>query len=51
VQEQSSIRITERHYSPWIQEQFERDVRGIWSDSETQLKGISEVHGTDTRAN
>jgi len=32
----SSIRITERHYAPWVrsrQEQLERDVRASWSSS------------------
>ncbi len=47
----SSIRITERHYSPWVrsrQEQLERDVRGTWA---SQITGTSEVHGGSTRPN
>lgn len=50
----SSIRITERHYSPWVrsrQEQLERDVRGTWGDSEAALKGTSGVHGLSTHLN
>lgn len=46
----SSIRITERHYSPWVrsrQEQLERDVRSTW----TETKGTPEVHRTDVRPN
>ena len=50
----SSIRITERHYSPWVrsrQEQLERDVRGTWTESDFQIMGTSEVHGGSTRPN
>ena len=50
----SSIRITERHYSPWVrsrQEQLERDVRGTWAESDFQIRGTSEVHGGSTRPN
>ncbi len=50
----SSIRITERHYSPWVrsrQEQLERDVRGTWGDPETKIKGTSEVHAGNARPN
>jgi integrase/recombinase XerD len=48
----SSIRITERHYSPWVksrQEQLERDVRSTWSPSE--IEGTSEVRGGSARPN
>jgi integrase/recombinase XerD len=50
----SSIRITERHYSPWVrsrQEQLERDVRGTWATAELPAEGTSEVHGGSTRLN
>jgi integrase len=50
----SSIRITERHYSPWVrsrQEQLERDVRSTWTVSEPVAEGTSEVHGGNTRPN
>jgi integrase/recombinase XerD len=50
----SSIRITERHYSPWVrsrQEQLERDVRSTWTVSEPVAEGTSEVHGGSTRPN
>ena len=47
----SSIRITERHYSPWVrsrQEQLEADVRRTWTAdllAESETKGTSRVHG------
>jgi integrase len=47
----SSIRITERHYSPWVrsrQEQLERDVRATWT---VPNEGTSEVHGGNGRPN
>jgi len=50
----SSIRITERHYSPWVrsrQEQLERDVRGTWAGFESQPEGTLGVHGASTRFN
>ena len=46
-----SVKITERHYSPWIrerQEQAEADVRRSWAQDLVALletKGTSEVHG------
>jgi len=47
----SSIRVTEKHYSPWVparQEQLEPDVRRTWDadliDSD-ETKGTPEVHG------
>jgi integrase/recombinase XerD len=50
----SSIRITERHYSPWVrsrQEQLERDVRATWVAPEPETEGTREVHGASTRPN
>jgi len=50
----SSIRITERHYSPWVrsrQEQLERDVRATWAVSETSIEGTPEVRGGSGRPN
>jgi integrase len=43
----SSIRITERHYAPWVrsrQEQLEADVRRTWDALGYETKGTSEVH-------
>ena len=48
----SSIRITERHYSPWVrarQEQLERDVRATWAV--TEIEGTQEVHDGSGRPN
>ena len=45
----SSIRITERHYAPWVrsrQEQLEADVRSTWKALANETKGTSEVHDT-----
>jgi integrase/recombinase XerD len=50
----SSIRITERHYSPWVrsrQEQLERDVRATWSTSKPEMEGTQEVHAAGTLPN
>jgi integrase/recombinase XerD len=50
-----SIRITERHYSPWVrsrQEQLEQDLRRAWSEDPVALaetKGTPRVH-RDKRA-
>ena len=47
----SSIRVTERHYSPWVrsrQEQLEADVRRTWEVDPLlsgQTKGTPQVHG------
>lgn len=48
----SSIRITERHYAPWVrarQEQLEADVRRTWAAdivvAETRTKGTRKVRG------
>ncbi len=53
----SSIRITERHYSPWVssrQEQLEADVRRTWAADPiclSETKGTHEVHGKIERVN
>jgi len=47
----TSIRITEKHYTPWVrarQEQAEADVRSAWAKDPVALleaKGTPEVHG------
>jgi integrase len=47
----SSIRVTERHYSPWVrsrQEQLEADIASAWNRDPMVLletKGTPEVHG------
>ena len=52
-----SVRITERHYSPWVrsrQEQLEADLVNAWSRDpvvEFETKGTHEVHGKPRRAN
>ena len=46
----SSIRITEKHYAPWVkarQEQLESDMLGSWSRDPLALvltKGTPQVH-------
>lgn len=46
-----SVRITEKHYSPWVaarQEQLEQDVRRTWDTdllAQAETKGTLEVHG------
>ncbi len=46
----SSVRVTEKHYSPWVrarQEQLEADVRRTWGEDPlmlSQAKGTPEVH-------
>jgi integrase/recombinase XerD len=46
-----SVRITERHYSPWVrsrQEQLEQDLQRVWNQDPIALmeaKGTPEVHG------
>ena len=42
----SSIRVTERHYAPWVkarQTQLEADVRRTWDESETNVIIADEV--------
>ncbi len=47
----SSVKITERHYAPWVrarQEQLEADVKRTWGEDPilfSETKGTSEVHG------
>ena len=46
----SSVKITERHYSPWVrarQEQLEADVKRTWGEDPilfSETKGTLEVH-------
>jgi len=43
----SSIKVTEKHYSPWVrdrQEQLEADVRRTWGHAVAETKGTLEVH-------
>ena len=53
----TSIRITERHYTPWVrarQEQAEADVRRAWGQDPVALleaKGTPEVHGKSPAVN
>ena len=52
-----SVRITERHYSPWVhsrQEQLEQDLKRAWGEAPIALmetQGIPEVHGKNGRYN
>ncbi len=52
-----SVRITERHYSPWVrsrQEQLEQDLQRAWSQDPVallQTKGTPEVHEKSRRIN
>jgi integrase/recombinase XerD len=52
-----SVRITERHYSPWVrsrQEQLEQDLHRAWSQDPVALmqsKGTPEVHEKSRRIN
>jgi integrase len=52
-----SVRITERHYSPWVrsrQEQLEQDLQRAWSQDPValmQTKGTPEVHERNKRIN
>jgi integrase len=57
----TSIRVTERHYAPWVrsrQEQLEADVSRVWSsdplarlEGQFQTKDTPEVHGKTVRPN
>ncbi len=53
----SSIRVTEKHYAPWVrarQEQLESDVRRAWATdliASGEMKGTPEVHGKTARPN
>ena len=47
-----SVRITEKHYAPWVkarQEQLEADVRRTWEEPDT--KGTPEVHARTSYVN
>ena len=52
-----SIRITEKHYAPWVrsrQEQLEADLERVWSRDPLALletKGTQKVHGESQRPN
>ena len=52
-----SVRITERHYSPWVrsrQEQLEQDLQRAWDQDPValmQTKGTPEVHDKSGRIN
>jgi integrase/recombinase XerD len=52
-----SVRITERHYSPWVrsrQEQLEQDLMRVWEHDPVTLmetKGTPEVHGEGRQIN
>jgi len=52
-----SVRITERHYAPWVrarQEQLEADLERVWSRDPVALleaKGTRGVHGENRRPN
>ena len=52
-----SVRITERHYAPWVrsrQEQLEADLVNAWSRDPLvalETKGTREVHGKNRRPN
>jgi integrase/recombinase XerD len=52
-----SVRITERHYSPWVrsrQEQLEQELRRVWEQDPIALmetKGTPEVHERNGRLN
>jgi integrase len=50
----SSIKVTEKHYSPWVrarQEQLEADVRRTWERPVPETKGTPEVHEKQNAAN
>jgi integrase/recombinase XerD len=52
-----SVRITERHYSPWVrarQDQLEQDLKRVWEQDPVALmetKGTPEVHGKNGKFN
>jgi integrase len=40
----SSIKVTEKHYSPWVrarQEQLEADLKRIWDYSSAETPGLA----------
>ena len=52
-----SLRITERHYAPWVrsrQEQLEADLARVWSQDPVALlatESTKKIHGKNTRPN
>jgi hypothetical protein len=52
-----SVRITEKHYSPWVrarQDQLEQDLKRVWEQDPValmEMKGTPEVHGKNERIN
>jgi len=52
-----SVRITERHYTPWVRsrkEQLEADLTNAWGQDAflvSQTQGTSEVHAKPRRIN
>jgi integrase/recombinase XerD len=52
-----SVRVTERHYSPWVrarQEQLEQDLKRVWEQDPMAVmatKGTPRVHGKTHRPN
>jgi integrase len=50
----SSIKVTERHYSPWVrarQEQLEADVRRTWGEPLPETKGTPQVREKQSTVN
>jgi integrase/recombinase XerD len=50
----SSIKVTEKYYSPWVaerQEQLEADVRRTWGEFVPETKGTPQVHEKSGGAN
>jgi hypothetical protein len=53
----SSVRVTEKHYSPWIrarQDQLEADLSNAWNRDPfliSQTQGTPQVHGKPRRIN
>jgi len=51
------VRVTERHYSPWVrsrQEQLEQDLKRVWEQNTVALievKGTPQVHESKRRPN
>jgi hypothetical protein len=51
------VRITERHYPPWVrarQEQLEQDLKRVWEQDPIALmetRGTSQVHERNRRPN
>jgi intergrase/recombinase len=44
----STIKVTERHYAPWIQkrqQQLEADLRAMWSNDEQGTKEVQSQNG------